>query len=84
MIPATTFANEFQYWVFVSYAHVDEPWAAWLHRALESYRIPKRLTGRKTEFGDVPTRLLPVFRDREELSGAPDLGDRLRVALAGA
>jgi hypothetical protein len=84
MTPAAALAPEFQYWVFLSYSHADEAWAAWLHRALESYRLPKRLAGRRTEFGSVPSRLFPVFRDREELSGSPDLGDRLRVALAAA
>jgi len=31
---------------FLSYAHVDEAIAAKLHRALESYKIPKGVTGK--------------------------------------
>src|SRR5689334_17831068 len=84
MKPAPLLAPEFKYWAFLSYSHTDEAWASWLHRALETYRVPKRLANRKTTIGSVPNRLFPVFRDREELSGSPELGDRLREALAAA
>ena len=45
---------EFKYRAFISYSHADEEWAKWLHKALETYRVPKRLVGRETEFGPVP------------------------------
>ena len=32
-------APEYKYKAFISYAHEDEKWAKWLHRALESYRL---------------------------------------------
>ena len=71
-----------RYRAFISYSHADERWARWLHRGLESYRVPKRLVGRKTRMGTVPERVAPVFRDREELASSTDLGSDLREALA--
>jgi tetratricopeptide (TPR) repeat protein len=70
-----------KYRAFISYSHRDEKWAAWLHSALEIYRIPKSLVGQMTAVGDVPSRLAPVFRDREELPTATDLGNILTQAL---
>jgi tetratricopeptide (TPR) repeat protein len=72
---------EFKYRAFISYSHADEEWAKWLHRALETYRVPKRLVGRPTEFGPVPERIAPVFRDRDELATATSLGQILTQAL---
>ena len=72
----------YKYRAFISYSHADEKWAAWLHRALETYRVPKHLVGTSTSFGPVPERLAPVFRDREELSTSTSLGEVLTRALA--
>jgi tetratricopeptide (TPR) repeat protein len=74
-------STDFKYRAFISYSHADEAWARWLHRALETYRIPRRLVGRETPFGPVPERLSPVFRDREELPTATNLGATLTLAL---
>jgi len=76
--------DNFRYRAFISYSHADEKWARWLHRSLETYRIPKRLVGQKTAMGPVPARLAPVFRDREELASATDLGSKLTEALEGS
>src|SRR5512145_1061868 len=73
--------EQFKYRAFISYSHADEEWAKWLHRALETYRVPKHLVGRETEFGPVPERLSPVFRDRDELATATSLGEILTRAL---
>ena len=73
--------QEFKYRAFISYSHADEAWARWLHKSLETYRLPKRLVGRDTEFGPVPERLTPVFRDRDELATATSLGETLTRAL---
>jgi tetratricopeptide (TPR) repeat protein len=73
--------DPFKYRAFISYSHSDEAWARWLHRALETYRVPKHVVGRETEFGPVPERLAPVFRDREELATATNLGSILTRAL---
>jgi tetratricopeptide (TPR) repeat protein len=72
---------EFRYRAFISYSHRDERWATWLHRALERYRVPRRLVGRVTPAGAVPKRIAPVFRDREELPSATDLGRTVNAAL---
>ena len=70
-----------RYRAFITYCHRDEILARWLHRALESYRVPRHLIGRATSQGPVPARLGPIFRDREELSSAPDLGATINRAL---
>ena len=73
--------NDFKYWAFISYSHADEEWAKWLHKSLETYRVPRKLVGRPATHGKVPKRLFPIFRDRDELPGASDLGGRLKEAL---
>jgi len=74
--------TEFRYRAYISYSHKDENWAAWLHRALESYRVPRNLVGNNTSAGEVPARIRPVFRDRDDLSSATDLGGIVKQALA--
>lgn len=73
--------NQFHYKAFISYSHQDEPHAVWLHHALESYRVPRRLAGLKGQRGTVPGKLTPVFRDRDELSSATDLSEKITTAL---
>jgi len=73
--------SQFKYRAFISYSHADEKWAKWLHRSLETYKVPPRLVGSETIFGPVPARFSPVFRDREELATATSLGDTLTQAL---
>lgn len=70
-----------RYRAFISYSHSDERWGRWLHRRLEHYRVPPALRGRVTGRGSVPSRLGPVFRDRDELSSAFDLGSTVQQAL---
>ena len=58
-----------------------------LHRALEGYRIPRRLVGRRVEGGGrdvVPSRLFPVFRDRDELDARGEIGSVVEAALAAS
>ena len=43
-IPATP---AFAYRAFISYSHADKAWADWLHKALETYRVPSRLVAKK-------------------------------------
>jgi tetratricopeptide (TPR) repeat protein len=71
-----------RYRAFISYSHRDASWAAWLHKALETYRVPSRLVGKQTAAGVTPRRLAPIFRDRDELASATDLGSKVREALA--
>jgi len=72
----------FAYRAFISYSHRDKAWADWLHKALETYRVPSRLVGTTTAHGTIPRRLNPVFRDRDELSSSPELGSKINQALA--
>ncbi len=69
-----------QYAAFLSYSHRDQRWASWLHRNLETYRLPQRL--RATTRGDDPLR--PIFRDRDELAASGDLNARIEAALASS
>lgn len=68
-----------RYRAFISYSHADEAWAKWLHGALETYRVPARL--RRGDHAAVPKRLLPIFRDRDELPSASELGSVIQQAL---
>jgi len=71
-----------KYWAFLSYSHRDARWAAWLHNALETYRPPQQLVGNVTTRGQIPKRLSPIFRDREELASSTDLGASISEALS--
>ena len=73
--------ESYKYWAFISYSHADEEQAAWLHRALETYRVPRQLVGRQSPDTTLPKRLFPIFRDREELAGASDLSGKIKEAL---
>ena len=73
--------RQYRYRAFISYCHRDEKWASWLHKSLETYRIPKHLVGETTTAGKIPARLAPVFRDRDELPSATNLGEVLTEAL---
>ncbi|HSM68989.1 MAG TPA: toll/interleukin-1 receptor domain-containing protein, partial [Xanthomonadales bacterium] len=74
--------TEFRYKAYISYSHSDEVWARWLHGALESYRLPRTLARTEGGFGPIPTRLFPIFRDRDDLSSATDLSEKVQEALA--
>jgi len=74
--------GDYRYRAFISYSHRDRRWAEWLHRALETYRVPSRLVGLATAAGTVPRRLVPIFRDRDELASSNDLGHKVDLALA--
>ena len=73
----------YKYWAFISYSHRDEQWARWLHNALETYRIPAQLAQRTAASDDGLSRerIYPVFRDRDELAGGFDLGERIKTSL---
>ena len=70
-----------RYWAFLSYSHRDAADAEWLHRAIEKFRVPKALVGRRVERFLVPARLTPVFRDRSELAASKDLSEEIRQAI---
>src|SRR5690349_6613864 len=66
-----------RYSAFISYSSADAKFAAWLHRELESYRLPRRLAER-----GMPDRLKPLFHDTWELNAHHDLPQALREAIA--
>jgi tetratricopeptide (TPR) repeat protein len=74
-------AANFKFRAFIAYSHQDEIWAKWLHKALETYRVPARLVGMATGIGPIPRRLAPIFRDRSELPSASDLDQKVSEAL---
>jgi tetratricopeptide (TPR) repeat protein len=74
-------APSFRYRAFISYSHADSRFAARLHRAIEAYATPKKLVGTSGLHGALPVRLSPIFRDRDELTSAAELGGALEEAL---
>jgi tetratricopeptide (TPR) repeat protein len=74
-----------RYSAFISYSHRDQKHARWLHRALETYRVPAHLRNDTRLAGELlGARLKPVFRDRDELASAADLAQAVQAALADA
>lgn len=63
-------------YAFISYNHHDVKMAKWLHKKLESYKLPSEI---HNEFED-SKYLRPIFRDQEDLD-AGVLGDELRKHL---
>ena len=59
---------------FLSYAHADEDVAARLHKALETYKIPKGHSG----------KLSPIFRDTNELTAHHSLSEKIQGAVEGS
>ena len=71
----------FRYQAFISYSSKDADVVKWLHRKLETYRLPRSLVGRPGRDGPVTKTLFPIFRDRDELPLAADLGATIEDAL---
>src|SRR5436309_1991681 len=71
-----------RYYAFLSYSHKDQALADWLHHELEKFRVPSALAGKLTVNGVVPRRLVPVFRDQQDLSAGGDLSVEIKAALA--
>src|SRR4051794_21123441 len=71
-----------RYAVFISYRHatVDRRWAKWLHRTLETYRVPRSLVRDR----GVPARLGRCFRDEEELPVSANLSAEIDKALVSS
>jgi formylglycine-generating enzyme required for sulfatase activity len=70
-----------KYRAFISYSHADTPWAKWLHRGLESFRVDKDLAGRETATGRIPDSLRPIFRDRDDFTAGHILTEQTQAAL---
>ena len=76
--------GEKRFWAFLSYSHSDTKETEWLHKSLESFKVPPALVGTESRTGVVPRRIFPVFRDRDELPTSADLGANLHSALSNA
>lgn len=68
-------AAQERYAAFISYSHADSSAARWLHRSLETYRIPRGAAGGERR------RIGRIFLDRSELASAADLSDRIQEAM---
>ena len=77
--PDTTAAR--RYVAFISYSHVDRDVARWLHRSIESYRLPAHIHAAVSVSGKDDSRLAPIFLDREDLPSSTDLAESVRLAL---
>lgn len=75
--------NTYTYWAFISYSHSSEDvkWAEWLHKKLESYKVPNKLSALSTHKDKLPKHLGPIFRDRTDLSCAAELHEKINEAL---
>lgn len=80
--PAAATEPAYRYAAFISYRHApeDRRWAMWLHRALETYRVPRRLQ----RSAGLPPRIGRCFRDEEELPASADLSAEIDKALAAS
>lgn len=65
-----------KHYAFISYSHHDVKMAKWLHKKLESYKLPIEI---HNEFED-SRYLRPIFRDQEDLNTGI-LNDELRRNL---
>lgn len=70
-----------KYAAFMSYSHRDQKAANWLHKRIETYRLPKGLRGKQSEPSKTQGQLSPIFKDREELPSAPSLSKIINQAL---
>ena len=73
--------SDYKYLAFITYAHKDEERARWLRKKLEGFRVPPNLIGSNGLYGPIPSRLYPIFRDRDELAGSAQLGPLIEKAL---
>jgi len=70
----------YDYRAFISYSSEDQAQAARLHRALETYRVPR---GIAADVGP-DRRLGRFFRDDDEIGATANIGESVRAAIRGA
>ena len=67
-----------RFWAFISYSSEDKKEAKWLRKKLENYPIPSEFQGETVFDGaKIGKNIRPVFRDRDDLSGAARLEKEL-------
>lgn len=67
--------STYRYAGFLSYAHADEGIAARLHKALETFDVPKDLAASEQ------SKLSPIFRDTAELTAHHSLSEKIQEAV---
>ena len=72
---------ELKYRAFISYSHADTECANWLHKRLEGFRIGRDLIGVETPMGRIPSKLRPIFRDRDDFTAGHSLNEQTLTAL---
>lgn len=75
-------ASEYKYRAFISYSWADAQWGKWLQHAVETYRTPQKLIEKHAETREIPARLTPLFKDREEQAAGASIGASIQAALA--
>lgn len=73
---------EYTYKAFISYSWADATWGKWLQHAVETYRTPKALIEKHAPAREIPARLTPLFKDREEQAAGASIGASIEAALA--
>lgn len=71
--------ERYQYLAFISHSHKDKAWADWLHKKLESYKIPN--TVKNDYAGRIPKQIRPIFLDKTDI-GIGDLDRNLNKELS--
>ena len=74
---------EYTYKAFISYSWADAKWGKWLQHAIETYRTPKALIEKHAGMREIPARLTPLFKDREEQAAGASIG-ALRIVASGS
>lgn len=75
-------ASDYKYRAFISYSWADAQWGKWLQHAVETYRTPGKLIEKHADTREIPARLTPLFKDREEQAAGASIGASIQAALA--
>lgn len=67
----------YKYYAFISYKNEDEKWAKWLHKKLETYKLPSVLFKKNK---NIPRKLNPCFRYHTDI-GIDELTAELHSKL---
>lgn len=74
--------TDYTYRAFISYSWADAKWGKWLQHAIETYHTPKSLIEKHAGTREIPARLTPLFKDREEQAAGASIGASIEAALA--
>ena len=63
--------KDYKYKAFISYSHQDKKWGDWLHKALETYRVPKGLVKKEAPAERTDDPLLEATLDEWAVRHGP-------------